>query len=127
VVVSAPALFVALLSLTRVNPIYAAAIAMTAGFVATLYCRPDLWVKMAVSGALFLLLYFAVFMLFDRAFPGYVTAVWNLKALSGMLVGGVPLEELMFALTFGLYWSSVYEHLTWRGSGARVQALAARR
>jgi lycopene cyclase-like protein len=119
-VLSAPVVFVALLSFTGINPIYCAAIAMTTGFVATLYCRPDLWPKMAVSGILFLLLYFVVFVLFARVFPGYVTAVWNLKALSGVLVWGVPLEELMFAVSFGLYWSSVYEHLTWRRGGPRL-------
>ncbi len=29
----------------------------------------------------------------------------------------------MFRFTFGLYWSSVYEHLTWHGQGARAAAL----
>ena len=86
------------------------------GFLATLFCRPDLWLKMVVSGTLFLVLYFLVFMLFDRAFPGYVAAVWNCRTISGRLVFGVPVEELMFAFTFGLYWSSVYEHVTWRRS-----------
>ena len=31
-----------------------------------------------------------------------------------MLIGGVPLEELLFGFTFGMYWASAYEHLTWR-------------
>lgn len=115
-IVSAPLLFVILLALTRLNPIYAAALALVGGFVATLRCRPDLWRKMLLSGALFLILYFAVFVVFNLAFPGYVAAVWNLEALSGLFVFGVPAEELMFAFAFGLYWSSVYEHVTWRRS-----------
>jgi hypothetical protein len=113
-ILSAPVTLVLLLALTRLNPIYAAAIALGAGFLATLYCRPDLWRKMLASGVLFLLLYFVVFALFNLAFPGYVAAVWNLKALSRLLLWGVPLEELLFAFTFGLYWSSMYEHLAWR-------------
>ena len=113
-ILSAPVTFVMLLALTTLNPIYAAAIALVAGFVATLSCRPDLWRKMLVSGVLFLLLYFVVFALFNLAYPGYVPAVWNLKAVSGLLLWGVPLEELLFAFTFGLYWSSMYEHLAWR-------------
>jgi hypothetical protein len=113
-ILSAPITFVMLLALTTLNPIYAAAIALVAGFFATLYCRPDLWRKMLASGVLFLLLYFVVFALFNLAFPGYVPAVWNLKAVSGWLLWGVPFEELMFAFTFGLYWSSIYEHLAWR-------------
>jgi hypothetical protein len=104
---SAPIAFIVLLALTTLNPIYAAIIALVAGFFATLYCRPDLGRKMLGSGVLFLLLYFVVFALFNLAFPGYVAAVWNLRALSGLLLWGVPLEELLFAFTFGLYWSSI--------------------
>lgn len=115
-ILSAPLVFVLVLGLTRVNPIYAAAIGLVAGFLATLGCRPDLWRKMLASGGLFFLVYFVVFALFNLAFPGYVVAVWNLTAISGRLLWGVPLEELMFAFTFGLYWSSIYEHLTWRAS-----------
>ncbi|MGE5326205.1 MAG: lycopene cyclase domain-containing protein [Deltaproteobacteria bacterium] len=111
---AAPLVFVILALATRLNPIYSSAIALVAGFFATLYCRPDLWLKMIVSGGLFLAVYFIVFLLFNLAFPGYVVAVWNLKVLSGVRLLGVPLEELMFALTFGLYWSSTYEHLMWR-------------
>ena len=110
----APVGFVVLWALTTLNPIYAAAIALVGGFLATLYCRPDLWRKMLLSGVLFFFLYFVVFALFNLAFPGYVAAVWNLNAISGLLLWGVPFEELMFALTFGLYWSSLYEHLAWR-------------
>ena len=115
-VLAAPVLFLLLLAITRLDPIYAAAIALVAGFVATLGCRRDLWAKMLVSGVLFLGVYFVVFAVFNLAFPGYVAAVWNLAALSGVLLAGMPLEELMFAFTFGLYWSSLYEHVAWKRS-----------
>ncbi len=106
--------FLVLAITTTWNPIYSSAVALVAGFFATLYCRRDLWLKMIASGCLFFAVYFIVFVLFNLAFPGYVEAVWNLKALSGVRLIGVPLEELMFAGAFGLYWSSVYEHLMWR-------------
>lgn len=114
-VLSSPLLFGILNATTQLNPIYSSAIALVIGFFATLYCRPDLWRKMIVSGGLFVAIYFFVFAVFSAAFPGYVEAVWNLKAISGVRLVGVPLEELMFGFTFGLYWSSVYEHLTWHG------------
>ncbi len=113
-VTAGPLVFVILAVVTSLNPIYSSAIALVAGFFATLYCRPDLWLKMIVSGGLFFAVYFIVFLVFNLAFPGYVAVVWNLRALSGVRILGVPLEELMFAFTFGLYWSSMYEHLMWR-------------
>ncbi len=108
-------LFGILIFTTRLNPIYSSAIALLAGFAATLYCRRDLWLKMIVSGGIFFAIYFVSFAVFNLVFPGYVDAVWNLKAITGVRFMGVPLEEMMFGFAFGLYWSSVYEHLTWHG------------
>jgi hypothetical protein len=48
--------------------------------------------------------------------PGFIGQVWNLKALSGVLVYGLPLEELLFGFSFGLFWTGVYEHFTWKRS-----------
>jgi len=95
------------------NPIYPAVIAMAAGAGAAVLCRPDLGAKTLYGGLLFLVLY-AIFMIGLRiSAPGYIEHVWNLPALSGLLPGGIPLEELLFGGAFGLYWASVYEHLTW--------------
>jgi hypothetical protein len=125
-VVTSPVVFLVLLAVTSLNPIYAAALGLVAGFVATFYCRRDLWAKMLLSGGLFLVLYFVAFAAFNLAFPGYVAAVWHLAVLSGVVIAGVPLEELMFAFTFGLYWSSVYEHFTWKRT-RRVPSTGRRR
>jgi len=112
---SAPAVFVLLLLLTHVNPIYDAIIAMFLGGIATWYCRPDLVKKMAVSAVFFLCLYTAYFLvLIVMSPPGYVERVWNLPVISGILIIGIPVEELLFALAFGFYWSTVYEHFTWK-------------
>ena len=61
----------------------------------------------------------ALFAGLEWSAPGYIERVWNLAALSGVFVLHLPLEELLFALTFGFYWSSVYEHVTWRTPGSR--------
>jgi len=53
--------------------------------------------------------------------PGYIEQVWNLQALSGVLFGGIPLEELLFGTAFGLYWSGVYEHFAWTESVAQTR------
>ncbi|NOZ77546.1 MAG: hypothetical protein GXO65_07850 [Euryarchaeota archaeon] len=98
---------------TGLNPIYAASAAMFVGGVAAILCRPDLKKKIWMGGASFLILYFVFFLSYNLVFPGIVEEVWNLEAISGILVLGVPLEELMFAFSFGMMWSSVYEHLMW--------------
>lgn len=113
-IASAPVIFIILLVTTKLNPIYVAAIAMVIGGFATWYCRPDLKKKMLASALIFLGLYFVYFLTLITMYPGYVQRVWNLEAISGALILGIPLEELMFALSFGFIWSSVHEHLTWR-------------
>lgn len=113
-ILSAPIVFILLLLATNLNPIYSAEIAMVLGGLSAWYCRPDLKKKMLVSAAIFLGLYFLYFLTLIAMYPGYVERVWNLAVISGILVAGIPLEELLFALSFGFLWSSVYEHFTWR-------------
>ena len=101
------------------NPIYPAILSMLIGGIASGFCRPDLKTKGLVGGAVFLGLY-SVFMLgLVWLTPGYIPQVWNLPALSGILIGGIPLEELVFGFSFGWYWTGVYEHFTW-STGARL-------
>ena len=41
--------------------------------------------------------------------------MWNLPTLIGILLFGIPLEDLLFAFAFGLCWAGVYEHLVCGG------------
>jgi hypothetical protein len=101
------------LALLPWNPIYPAIVALVLGSAASLICRPHLAKKTFLGGALFFGFY-AVFMLGLVWFaPGYIEQVWNLRVLSGVLISGIPLEELLFGAAFGLYWSGAYEHFTW--------------
>lgn len=96
------------------NPIYPGILALVVGALAALLCRTDLWRNTLYGGGVFLALY-AVFLLgLKRLWPGYIEAVWNLAALISWRPVGLPLEELLFGLAFGMYWSSVFEHLSWR-------------
>ncbi|MDP2695739.1 MAG: lycopene cyclase domain-containing protein [bacterium] len=114
VILSAPIMLALLILFTNLNPIYSAAIAMMSGGILTWFCRPDLKKKMMVGGILFLGFYFVYFLILLWLYPGYVDAVWNLPALSNILVFNIPIEELMFAFAFGFLWSSIYEHATWQ-------------
>lgn len=124
---AAPFLAFLMLHLLPWNPIYAGIAAMGIGALATVACRPDLKFNTLVGGVLFLAFY-ALFMLALKwSAPGYIEAVWNLGALTGVRPGGIPLEELLFGLTFGMYWSGAYEHLTWHRSLHRTPAKLRRR
>ncbi len=112
-IISAPIIFSVLLFTTKLNPIYSAEIAMASGGLFTWYCRPDLKKKMFISALLFLGLYLFYFLTLIATAPGYVENVWNLKAVSGVLIFGIPLEELLFATSFGFLWSSIREHFLW--------------
>ncbi len=106
-------IFLLLAIFTDLNHIYCGIIAMFAGALLTLYCRPDLKWKIWIGGLLFLIYYFLFFISLVLVFPDYVAQVWNLKVLSGILILGIPLEELLFAFSFGMLWSSLYEHILW--------------
>ena len=107
--------FIALLPLGW-NPIYPGILAMFGGAAATVQCRPDLWRNTLFGGAVFLALYTAFLLGLKWIWPGYIQAVWNLDALLAWRPAGLPLEELLFGFAFGMYWSGVYEHLTWHKS-----------
>lgn len=112
--VATPFIVFPILMLLKVNPIYPAIVAMIAGGVANSLCRPDLSLK-SFWGSLLFLVYYAVYVSgLELLVPGYIEQVWNLDALSGVFISNIPVEELLFAASFGYYWIGLYEHLTWR-------------
>ncbi len=106
-------LFIILEIMTKWNPIYTASVAMFGGGIAAILCRPDLKKKIWIGGVSFFILYFLFFLSVNLLYPAFVSEVWNIAVLSDILIIGIPLEELLFAFTFGMMWSSVYEHVSW--------------
>lgn len=95
------------------NAIYPGTIAMAVGAVASIWCRPDLKWKSWIGGGLFLG-YYVVFLLgLELTAPGYIQRVWNHDVLTGFHIIGFPVEEVLFAFTFGMYWTGAYEHVAW--------------
>jgi hypothetical protein len=118
-----PFAFFPILQFLPWNVIYASIAAMFAGAMAVWLCRPDLLKRTWLGGLLFLAFYTVFLLGLKWSAPGYVEDVWNLPALSGVLVYGLPLEEPLFGLAFGMYWASVYEHFAWlRVTGSGVSS-----
>lgn len=105
--------FLVLFFFTDMNPIYPGIIAMFSGGIAATLCRPDLTRNVWIGGALFGALYFVFFLSINLIYPDFLHNVWNMEALTGFHLIGVPLEEILFGFTFGMMWSGVYEHLLW--------------
>jgi len=95
------------------NPIYPGIVAMAIGAAANVLCRPELKTKTWTGGVLFTVYYLIFLEGLNLISPGYLDRVWNLDALTGITVFDLPLEELLFAFTFGMYWTGVYEHFKW--------------
>jgi len=113
ILVSFPIIFLVLYFFSNLNPIYSAIISMLIFSILTLLCRPDLKKKILLSGILFLIVYFLFFLSFNIIYPYAVERFWNLSVLSGILILEIPLEELIFAFSFGLSWGSIYEYIKW--------------
>lgn len=109
-----PFILFPVLMLWNWNPIYPAIMSMIAGGIANSLCRPDLSIKSFWGSVLFLAYYSLYVLGLESLAPGYIERVWNLDALSGLFILRIPIEELLFAASFGYYWTGVYEHLTWK-------------
>ena len=106
------------------NPIYAGIAAMVLGAITSVLCRPDLKTNTLVGGVLFLAIYTLFLLGLKWSAPGYIEQVWNLTALSGVVIYGLPLEELLFGFSFGLVWTGIYEHFTWKRSVTSIFFIA---
>ena len=82
------------------NAIYAGITAMLLESIATVLCRPDLKANVLGGGILFFALYATFLLGLKLSAPGYIEQVWNFKKLSGVVIYGIPLEELLFGFFF---------------------------
>ncbi|MEY4731685.1 MAG: hypothetical protein RL681_631 [Candidatus Parcubacteria bacterium] len=90
--------------------IYNLMIAGAVGAAVVAYFRRDLWKHMCVSACMFSVLYFGVFVVVSAIFKGFVEHAYDLRHTWGILVLGVPLEEIGVAFFAGAFWSVIYEY-----------------
>lgn len=95
---------------TDLNLMYALIVFGFAGTGILWYDRPDLIFHSLWGGAFFLIIYFILFTIFNILFPYFINTAYHLENLSGILIGRIPIEELLYAVSFGLMWSPLYEY-----------------
>jgi len=92
--------------------IYTAIISMALGSVTIMISRKDLIKETVLGGFLFLIVYFSLLYLLNTLiFPDIIVRVWNLEHLWGITFLKIPLEEILWAFTFGSLWAPIYEDL----------------
>ncbi len=99
-----------LMAIAKPNPIYPLILFGFVGAIALWIDRRDLFTHSLIGGVLFMLLYALGFQLFLLLFPDYISQVYSLGTLSGIIIFGLPLEEYLYAFSFGLLWAPMYEY-----------------
>lgn len=94
-------------------PIVVGVIAMMAGAVGRVVSRPDLFVKTAVGGSLFAFVYLGLFASLVWTHPGYIDRYWSHEDGWMVRASGIPVAEILFGVSFGGYWSGLYEQWKW--------------
>lgn len=93
----------------RINSIYASAIAFFATAAIIIYKRKDLFIDAFISGIFAGLFFFCGYLLLLNIFPHIFEKMWLLKNISGIRIATIPMEELLWAFTFGLMAGPLYE------------------
>lgn len=94
----------------KINFMYAVYVGIIVNIILIAVTRPDLIKKVIYSGLLFGLFYFLFFSAFAFFIPNFIKH-WNLNNLSGLILLGVPIEEIIWAFGVGALLGPIYEYL----------------
>ncbi len=117
--VVAAAVLVGLSLIFGLNSIYSSYIAFAVIFFYILWFRRDLLVPSLINGALVGLLMFLFYQVWIALYPGVIQHWWMLKNISGILIAGVPLEEIVWGFSWGIVGGSAYEFVRGMRFGGR--------
>lgn len=101
--------FVVLSILFPLMAVYNLMIVGAVGVIITAYLRRDLWRQIYISAFIFSFLYLSVLVSVNFIFNGFVEHFYNLRNTWGILVLGIPLEEIGVAFFAGAFWSTIFE------------------
>lgn len=91
--------------------IYNAIVSLLIGAVIIAIKRKDLIGQIIFGGIFFAIIYFLLFVVFNKIFPEYVSIAYNLEYIWGIIILGVPIEEILTSFAAGAVWSSFYEYI----------------
>lgn len=100
----------AIYAFTPINAMYFLIILQSVGAGVLVWQRRDLQRHSLAAGLFFLVFYFVLYSIFNLLFPNFVPDYYNLQRTTHILIAGIPLEEYLYALSFGLLWGPIYEY-----------------
>ncbi|PIQ68389.1 MAG: hypothetical protein COV91_04445 [Candidatus Taylorbacteria bacterium CG11_big_fil_rev_8_21_14_0_20_46_11] len=106
---AATALFIVPMMLWDWNPIYTSAFTILVFLVALILYRSDLVLEACISGVLVTVLTFIGFKLLLALYPGLIEAWWKRDNLSGIMLSGIPIEEMLESFVVGFFGGPFYE------------------
>lgn len=105
-----PLSFLVTKSLFNFNISYHFCIAILAGAIGICITRKDLYKESIFGGLIFGFIYFLMFQISLHFFPNIIS-FWNINNLSKIFIYGMPMEEIMLAMSFGALWSPLYSNI----------------
>lgn len=100
------------------NSVHAMLLAVTLTSLLMLFGRWEIFpliIPTAVILSFLVWLLYVVF--FIPIYPGVIQALWNLEATWGIMLVGVPIEEVLWGFTTGLFAGSAFRVCSTRPSG----------
>ncbi len=94
------------------NSMYVSVAAMLIMGILMITIRHDLFKDAFYSALLVGTLLFISYLIFLPFFPGIIQQWWHLENLSGILIFGIPIEELMWGFGWGIVAGPIYEFIT---------------
>ena len=108
IAVSVIVLFV-LIFMFKLNSIYSSYVSFLIIFGYIIYFRRDLFWQAMISGFSVGLLMLFFYQIWIKIYPGIIEHWWQFQNISGVLIFGTPLEEIVWGFTWGLLAGTIYE------------------
>lgn len=88
----------------------ATSVSMIISGIVLVYLRKDLFVSSLISGLLLLFVSAPVYFILILVSPGFIEKVWDFQKISGVLVAGIPVEDLVFYFLSGFLIAFLYKY-----------------
>jgi membrane-associated HD superfamily phosphohydrolase len=105
------AFFIVLSAVFPQQIIYNSMISLSVGTAILIFFRKDLLKHIIMSGFIFTVFYFLIFVVIKEIFLNVVSSFYNLSNIWNISVAGVPIEELLISFTGGMFWSALYAYI----------------